>query len=79
MEMDRDHYATYPATPPLRAMVEAAQDFGLTTEEATDTLVAALVGPGFESGVAPDLDEVAGALAQEILAKQRLVLRKRLS
>jgi hypothetical protein len=58
-------------------MLEAAQDFGLTAEEATDTLHAALVGPRFENGVPTDFDEVAGALAQEILAKQRRGLRER--
>jgi hypothetical protein len=75
--MDHYHPATYPATPPFRAMLEAARDFGLTAEEATDTLRTALVGPRFENGVATDLDEVAGALAQQILAKQRRGLRER--
>jgi hypothetical protein len=60
-------------------MLEAAQDFGLTAEEAADTLGAALLGLRSESAVAPDLDEVAGALAEEILAKQRRMLRERLS
>jgi hypothetical protein len=77
--MDRDHLATYTAMPTLRRMLEAAQDFGLTAEEARRTLDAALVGSRSESAVARNLDEVAGALAREILAKQRRLLRERLS
>ena len=60
-------------------MLQAAQDFGLTREEAWRTVAAALVGPRSESAVAQSLDEVAGALAQEILAKQRRILGERLS
>lgn len=74
MDMDRNHPATYPATPTLRAMLEAAQGFGLTPEQAWRTLNAALARPRFESTVAEYLDEIAGALAQEILAKERRTL-----
>jgi hypothetical protein len=77
--MDRHHLVPYAATPTSKNILDAAQDFGLTAEEARRTLDAALVGPRSESAVAQNLDEVAGALAQEILAKQRRMLHERLS
>jgi hypothetical protein len=72
--MDRDRVTAYPAPPALRAMLAAAQDFGLTPEEAWTTLDAALVGPRYESTAAEYVDEIAGAFAQAILAKQRRIL-----
>jgi hypothetical protein len=72
--MDRHNLATYPAPSTLRAMLGAAESFGLTPDEAWRTLDAALIGPSFEATAAGSLDEIAGALAQQILAKQRRIL-----
>src|SRR2546427_8297316 len=61
--------ASYTTT--LTAMLDAAVDFGLTRDEARHTFHKALVDPRREASVAGYLDRVAGALAREILAKQR--------
>jgi hypothetical protein len=72
--MDSDRLTAYPAPAALRAMLGAAQEFGLTPEEAWRTLDGALVGPRYESTAAEYIDEIAGAFAQAILAKQRRIL-----
>ena len=64
--------ASYTTT--LTAMLDAAVDFGLTPEEARHTFRKALVDPRREASVAGYLDRIAGALAREILAKQRRLL-----
>ena len=71
--MDSDRSATYPATPALRAVLNAAIDFGLTREEAWRTFNDALSGARVET-VPEYYDVIAGALAQEILSKQQRIL-----
>ena len=63
------HTASYTAT--VAVMLNAAEDFGLTREEARTTLHRAMVDPRREASVADYLDRIAGALSREILAKQR--------
>jgi hypothetical protein len=55
-------------------MLAAAQKFGLTPEEAWRTLDAALAGLRYQSTAAEYIDEIAGAFARTILAKQRRML-----
>jgi hypothetical protein len=52
-------------------MMDAATDFGLTREEAWSTFSDALAG-GY-SDANQYVDDVAGALAQQILSKQRRI------
>ena len=68
--------ASYSSVPVLPAMLAAATDFGLTREEAWRAFRGALEAV---SDLPEDecLDEIAGVLAREILAKQRRLLRDR--
>jgi hypothetical protein len=63
-------------TPSLHAICDAAQHFGLTREEVWQT-VDASPPIGGDATVAAYLDEVAGALAVQILAKERRILSMR--
>jgi glycogen debranching enzyme len=71
--MDPDSSAVYPAAPALRAVLNAAIDFGLTREEAWRAFNDALAVARVET-VPEYYDAIAGALAQEILSKQRRTL-----
>jgi hypothetical protein len=77
--MDRKQGATYTETVPVQVMLDAATQFGLTREEAWRTFNAALPSAPTVTDVPEFLDEVAGAFAREILAKQRRILRDKLS
>jgi hypothetical protein len=68
--MDPHLPPTYATTP--RAVLNAAIAFGLTREEAWRTFNLALSGARLET-VPEYYDEIAGALAREILAKQRRI------
>jgi hypothetical protein len=68
--MEPDRSTTYPATPALKAVLNAAIDFGLTRDEAWQTFNDALARARLET-VSEYFDVIAGALAQEILSKQR--------
>ena len=60
-------------------MLHAATQFGLTRDEAWLTFKTALAGVLAETTVPDCMDEIAGALAREILAKQRGLLRRHYS
>jgi hypothetical protein len=57
--------------PPLRSVFEGATAFGLTGDEVWQTFDESLSWVGAEATVAEFLEEVNGALAFRILAKQR--------
>jgi hypothetical protein len=54
--------------------MEAAVDFGLTQEEAWRAFLDSLERPPDAATTGEYLDEIAGVLAREILAKQRRIL-----
>ena len=60
-------------------MLDAATQFGLTREEAWLAFKTTLAGVRAETTVPDCMDEIAGALAREILAKQRRLLRRHCS
>ena len=72
--MDWRQAATSSYTSTVNAMLGAAVDFGLSPDETSDTLHRAMADPRREASVADYLDRIAGALAREILAKQRRML-----
>jgi|RhiMetdeSRZDD1v2_1073273.scaffolds.fasta_scaffold00931_7 hypothetical protein len=72
--MHRRDPATASYNTTLTAMLDAAVDFGLTRDEARGTFHQALADPRREATVAGYLDRIAGALAREILIKQRRAL-----
>jgi hypothetical protein len=72
-EMDTD----YAPTAPLQAIFEGAKQFGLTDDEVWQTVDDSLAEAGGDATVAEYLDELSGALAQRILAKERRSLRER--
>jgi hypothetical protein len=74
--MDRFRPATDVRTVPVQSMLAAATQFGLTREEAWCTFNAALAALPTGTDVPEYLDEIAGSLACEILAKQRRILRE---
>jgi len=61
---------------PLRAMIDGAKQFGLTDAEVLATVDDCVYEVGPDGSVADLLDELAGALAHSILAKQRRTLSK---
>jgi hypothetical protein len=61
---------------PLRAMFDGAKQFGLTDAEVLATVDDCVYEVGPDGSVADLLDELAGALAHGILAKQRRTLSK---
>ena len=65
------------AAPPLHAIFGAARDFGLTEDEVWRTVAAAQRMAGPDATVSASLDEMIGALAQEILAKEREAIARR--
>jgi hypothetical protein len=71
--MDSHPAPTYPPTPTLRAVLNAAIDFGLSREEAWRSFNLALSGARLET-VSEYYDVVAAELAREILGKQRRIL-----
>jgi hypothetical protein len=71
--MDPYRPPTYPVRPRLKAVLNAAIDFGLTRDEAWRTFNLALSRARRET-VPEYYDEIAGALAEEILSKQRRML-----
>jgi hypothetical protein len=71
--MDPERSLTYVGAPALRAVLNAAIDFGLTREEAWRAFNDALSVARVET-VPEYYDVIAGALAQAILAKQRRTL-----
>jgi len=66
-EMDYD----YPAAPTLQEIFEGAKGFGLRDEEIWRTVSEAQRFAGPEATVPEYLDELAGALAQRIVIKER--------
>jgi hypothetical protein len=62
---------------PLRAMTDGAKQFGLTDAEVLATVDDCVYAVGPDASVADLLDELAGALAHSILAKQRRTLSER--
>jgi hypothetical protein len=56
---------------PLKAIFDAARRFGLTDDEVWKTVDASLDGAGRDATVRECLDDLAGALARRILAKER--------
>ena len=66
-EMDYD----YPAAPTLQEIFEGAKGFGLRDEEIWRTVGEAQHRAGPEATVPEYLDELAGALAQRIVIKER--------
>jgi hypothetical protein len=78
-EMERYQPATRSEGVTVHAMLGAAIHFGLTREEAWQAFNQVLAA-GLMDATAPEYrDEVAGALAREILEKQRRILRGQLS
>jgi hypothetical protein len=63
--METDHRAT----PRLRTIVQSARDFGLTDDEVWRTVDACLARAGDEATVQDYLDDLAGALARQILCE----------
>ena len=68
-EMDYD----YPAAPTLQEIFEGAKGFGLRDEEIWRTVSEAQRWAGPEATVPEYLDELAGALAQRIVIKERRI------
>ena len=66
-EMDYD----YPAAPTLQEIFEGAKGFGLRDEEIWRTVSEAQRWAGPDATVPEYLDELAGALAQRIVIKER--------
>ena len=66
-EMDYD----YPAAPTLQEIFEGAKGFGLRDEEIWRTVSEAQHWAGPDATVPEYLDELAGALAQRIVIKER--------
>jgi hypothetical protein len=66
-EMDYD----YPAAPTLQEIFEGAKGFGLRDEEIWRTVSEAQRWAGPEATVPEYLDELAGALAERIVIKER--------
>ena len=60
-------------------MLDAATEFGLTREEAWLAFKTSLAAVRAETAMSDCMDEIAGALAREILAKQRRLLRRHYS
>jgi hypothetical protein len=79
MGTDFHHRALYPAAAPLSSILDAATWFGLTREEAWRTYHDAIAQPQPGMRVPEYLDQVAGALASAILAKQQRILSERRS
>jgi hypothetical protein len=65
------------ASPPLHAILDAAQCFGLSEDEAWDTAAATLRDLGPEFLVSDSIDELVAALAGRILARERRALAER--
>jgi hypothetical protein len=61
----------YPAAPTLQEMFEGAKGFGLRDEEIWRTVSDTQRWAGPEATVPEYLDELAGALAQRIVIKER--------
>jgi hypothetical protein len=61
----------YPAAPTLQEIFEGAKGFGLRDEEIWRTVSEAQRWAGPEATVPEYLDELAGALAQRIVIKER--------
>ena len=66
-EMDYD----YPTAPTLQEIFEGAKGFGLRDEEIWRTVSEAQRWAGPDATVPEYLDELAGALAQRIVIKER--------
>jgi hypothetical protein len=62
---------------PLRAVFEAARQFGLTDEEAWRVVDATMFAAGPDTSLGEFHDELAAALASRILAKERRVVAGR--
>jgi len=76
--MDRFHATAHTDAAAAQQMLDAAVLFGLTREEAWLAFNDALADALTDVDSPEYLDEVAGALAREILAKQRRMIRGRL-
>ena len=66
-EMDYD----YPTAPTLQEIFKGAKDFGLHDEEIWRTVDQAQHWAGPDATIPEYLDELAGALAQRIVIKER--------
>jgi hypothetical protein len=62
------------AVPPIAAMFDGARQFGLTDAEVLETVDRCLYEVGADASVGELVDELTGALAQSIVAKQRRML-----
>ncbi|MGH2742788.1 MAG: hypothetical protein ACRDN8_09940 [Thermoleophilaceae bacterium] len=71
-EIDRD----YSEIPPLEAMVDGARHFGLTDGEILEAVDESVYEVGTDATVTELLDELTGALARAIVAKQQRTLFK---
>lgn len=71
-EMDTDYYAI----PPLRAIFDSAKHFGLTEDEAWQMVDECLYEALGDASMSEYLDELTGALARRILAKERRLLAR---
>ena len=72
--MNRYQPATHSEAVTVQAMLDAARHFGLSRAEAWQTFSEALSGILTDPSSPEYLDEVAGALAREIVEKQRRIL-----
>jgi hypothetical protein len=61
-------------TPSLKAIFDGAKDFGLTDEEAWQTVDETLCEAGGDATLHECLTELAAALAQRVLSTQRRTL-----
>ena len=62
------------AAPPLRAVFDAARDFGLSEDEVWHAVDESLAAAAPDGTLSDSLDELAAALARRILSKQRRIL-----
>jgi hypothetical protein len=64
-------YSDHPPIPPLQAIFECATRFGLTEDEVWRAIDESLYEVGRDATVSEYLEELVGALAGRILAKER--------
>ena len=60
-----------PAVPPLKAVFDGAKGFGLSDDEVWRAMDECLIEAGGAATIAEYVDDLSGALARGILAKQR--------
>jgi hypothetical protein len=69
-----DFETDYSAIAPLRAILDGAKQFGLTDAEILEIVDACAAEVGGDASVVELLDELTGALARNVVAKEQRVL-----